>query len=77
MGLNLDMASMLNIPTTVQCPKCNEHVHAYFDDLDLESGRVNPKPGILQLTNICSNCNSELTVRAIFTNTIKVFVRNK
>lgn len=72
MGLNLDMASMLDLPTEVQCPKCQAEAYAYFDDLDMDCRSANPKPGVLQLTNVCSECEYEFTVKANITHTIEV-----
>lgn len=72
MGLNMDMASILDLPTEVQCPKCQAEVQAYFDDLDMDCSSANPKPGVLQLTNVCSECDYELTVTATLNHIIEV-----
>lgn len=71
MGLNLDISSMLGVPTEVSCPKCKREAYAYFDDLDVESFSVNPKPGVLELTCPC-DCGYEITVKAIFRHKLQV-----
>jgi len=59
MGNNLDLCSMLGVPISVPCPKCQAVVDTYFDDYDIDCGRPNPAPGVWRLSCYCPKCEHE------------------
>lgn len=56
MGLQIDIAKLLGLKKTSQCPKCKKTHKNYFEDYDIECGEPNPKPGMVVLDNCCPYC---------------------
>lgn len=62
MGLNVDLAHMLNLGDTVECPKCGNRTSNRWGDYDIERGNPNPTPGYWELRVCCDACEHEFTV---------------
>jgi len=50
---------MLNAPESITCPECKQEFNTYFDDYDIDSASVNPKPGVWKLRTQCPHCDEE------------------
>jgi len=59
MGLQINLAKMLNLPKNKRCPKCNALIETGFDDFDIEAGNPNPKTGEWVFNMYCHQCNHE------------------
>ena len=46
MGLNLDLHQMMNLPLSVECPKCKTNIDTWVDDFDIDTPDCNPEPGV-------------------------------
>jgi hypothetical protein len=61
MGLNLNLVSMLGMPTKAVCPHCEQINELYFDGFDVE-GVKTPKGGVFTLGKECHTCEKNFTV---------------
>ena len=61
MGLNINLAKMLGLESTIHCPKCKKRTNGYLDDFDLECGDPNPEDGKWKLDFYCVHCDHEWT----------------
>jgi hypothetical protein len=63
MGLNVNLAKMLGLNTTIICPKCKEESDNGWDDFDIECGNPNPKSGVWHIDVSCIHCDHEWRVK--------------
>jgi hypothetical protein len=59
MGNNVNLCQMLNVPSSVRCPRCDHRAETFFDDYDIDCGNPNPKPGVWSLSMYCPKCEHD------------------